>query len=114
VRTGKAMVLVPDVRAWTLYAASQNQSDPTTYNLTKSRQMLENLGFVVVVNTQACRLTTGNTPPYNTYLDQEMVVDQDTLGSPPGSSALPYGSTITLFKGTSNASAPACQHQPPP
>jgi beta-lactam-binding protein with PASTA domain/tRNA A-37 threonylcarbamoyl transferase component Bud32 len=115
VRTGKAMVYVPDVRAWTLKSQqpASPPPDPSTYNLAKSRQTLENLGFVVVVNSQACYLESLTHAPYDVYLDQDFVVDQSALGNPSTSlPALPYGSTITLFKGTSNSSAPPCQHPP--
>ena len=49
-------------------------------------------------------------PAFSAYIGK--VVDQDPLGSPPGTDARPPGSRIILYVGV--ASGPACPHTPPP
>gem|GEM_PF-28870 len=112
VRIGQAMVTVPDVRGWTLKGTADPPPPSSEYDLAKSRQLLEALGFTVRV--EECKLAE---PAYTTYLDfLGMVVDMDPLGSPPGTSALPFGSRVILFKGVSTGppTTPICTHTPPP
>jgi serine/threonine-protein kinase len=112
VRIGRAMVTVPDVRAWTLKGTADPPPPASEYDLTKSRQILEALGFVVRI--EECKLAE---PAYTTFLEfLGMVVDMDPLGSPPGTAALPFGSQVILFKGVSTGppTTPLCTHTPPP
>nr|MCU0280716.1 PASTA domain-containing protein [Acidimicrobiia bacterium] len=112
VRIGQAMVTVPDVRAWILKGTADPPPPVTEYDLAKSRQLLESLGFSVRV--EECKLAE---PAYTTFLEfLGMVVDMDPLGSPPGTSALPFGSQVILFKGVSTGppTTPTCAHTPPP
>lgn len=96
VRIGAAMVTVPDVRAWKLTAPQDTVSD--------SRSRLTSLGFTV--SEQQCQPP----PDYLAYVGK--VVDQDPLGDPPGTGALPAGSLVVIYVGV--ASGEACPHPPPP
>jgi hypothetical protein len=110
VHIGQAMVTVPDVRAWILKGTADPPPPATEYDLAKSRALLTALGFTTRV--EECRLPE---PAYTTYLAYlGMVVDMGPLGNPPGTSALPYGSEVILYKGVSTDTAPACPHPPPP
>jgi len=96
VRIGAALVAVPDVRAWNLTLPQDTVSD--------SRLRLTSLGFTV--REEECQPT----PDYLAYVGK--VVDQDPLGTPPGTAALPAGSQVILYVGV--ASGPSCPHPPPP
>ena len=110
VHIGQAMVTVPDVRAWILKGTADPPPPATEYDLAKSRALLTALGFTTRV--EECKLPE---PAYTTYLAYlGMVVDMGPLGNPPGTSALPYGSEVILYKGVSTDTAPACPHPPPP
>ncbi len=96
VRIGQAMVAVPDVRAWNLMAPQDTVSDSTA--------RLSALGFTT--REEECQ------PPdaYAAYVGK--VVDQDPLGDPPGTAALPGGSQVVVYIGV--ATGAACPHPPPP
>jgi len=96
VRIGAAVVPVPDVRAWNLIAPQDTVSD--------SRSRLTSLGFTV--DEQQCQ------PPADYLAFVGRVVDQDPLGSPPGTAALPRGSLVVIYVGV--ASGGPCPHPPPP
>jgi beta-lactam-binding protein with PASTA domain/tRNA A-37 threonylcarbamoyl transferase component Bud32 len=96
VRIGRAMVTVPDVRAWSLLAPSDTLED--------SKAALTLLGFTWRV--EDCQPP----PAYLAYVDK--VVDQDPLGAPPGTTPLPFGSQVVLYRGV--ATGAACPHPPPP
>ena len=96
VRIGQALVAVPDVRAWNLTPPQDTVSD--------SRSRLTALGFTV--RAEECQ------PPdaYLAYVGK--VVDQDPLGTPPGTATLPGGSRVVIYAGV--ASGAPCPHPPPP
>jgi hypothetical protein len=99
VRIGQAMVTVPDVRAWTLQA-----TDPLAYNFAASKAALEAAGLRW--RTEECQPI----PAYIAYVGK--VVDQDPLGNPPGTTALPRNSRVVIYLGVESGAA--CPHPPPP
>jgi len=99
VRVGRAMVTVPDVRAWTLQA-----TNPLAYNFAASKAALEAAGLRWRV--EECQPI----PAYISYVGK--VVDQDPLGDPPGTAALPRNSRIVIYLGVESGAA--CPHPPPP
>jgi beta-lactam-binding protein with PASTA domain len=97
VRIGRAMVTVPDVRAWRL--------TPPQDTVTDSTALLTALGFSV--RREECRPTDD---AYLTYVGR--VVDQDPLGSPPGSAALPAGAEVIIYVGVN--AGDTCPNPPVP
>ncbi len=99
VHIGQAMVTVPDVRAWILELL-----DPLNFDLDDSKAAIEAAGLRWQV--QECQPI----PAYSAYIGK--VVDQDPLGDPPGTAALPPLTRVILYVGV--ASGTACPHTPPP
>jgi len=99
VRIGQAMVTVPDVRAWILEIL-----DPLHFDVADSKQAIEDAGLLWEM--RECQPI----PAFSAYIGK--VVDQDPLGSPPGTDARPPGTRIILYVGV--ASGLACPHTPPP
>lgn len=99
VRIGQAMVIVPDVRAWTLQAI-----DPLAYNFAASKAALTAAGLRW--RLEECQPI----PAYISYVGK--VVDQDPLGDPPGTTAVPRDTRIVIYLGVESGAA--CPHPPPP
>ncbi len=99
VHVGQAMVTVPDVRAWILEA-----TDPLHFDLQDSKDAIEAAGLRWEV--RECQ----QIPAYSAYIGK--VVDQEPLGDPPGTAALPPLTRVILYVGV--ASGTACPHTPPP
>ena len=99
VRIGQAMVTVPDVRAWILELL-----DPLNFDLEDSKAAIEAAGLRWRV--EECQPI----PAFSAYIGK--VVDQDPLGNPPGTDALPPLTRVVLYVGV--ASGTACPHPPPP
>jgi beta-lactam-binding protein with PASTA domain/predicted Ser/Thr protein kinase len=97
VRIGQALVPVPDIRAWKLTAPQDTAANSTA--------LLTALGFTV--RQEECRPTDD---AYLIYVGK--VVDQDPLGSPPGTAGLPAGSEVVIYLGVSTGTA--CPHPPLP
>ena len=93
------MVTVPDVRAWILEAL-----DPLNFDLDDSKAAIEAAGLRWRI--EECQPI----PSLSAYIGK--VVDQEPLGDPPGSAALPPLTRVVLYVGVS--SGPACPHPPPP
>jgi len=99
VRIGQAMVTVPDVRAWILELL-----DPLNFDLDASKAAIEAAGLRWRI--EECQPIAA----YSAYIGS--VVDQDPLGDPPGTAALPPLTRVTLYVGV--ASGDACPNPPPP
>jgi len=97
VRIGQALVGVPDVRAWRLTPPEDTVAD--------SAALLTALGFSV--RQEECRPTDD---AYLIYVGK--VVDQDPLGSPPGSAGLPAGAEVVIYVGVDAGAS--CPHPPVP